>query len=473
MRIEAMRQYALRVLCYGCSLGLLASAASAATSPRALLQTLDAAGGDQPTSFVECGENLASDPSAVPLETAIQYLPAAQALLAWRVLPGSGGPCLILDWPQQVRLSGRQAAGLQALSAAPMALRPQLRATVYPGTDVRPLKQREDTPIWRSPAELTLAADRSSLPWCPQTLPGSQLQPVPLADSVAPLVLRVRPYRCRPGSRPTAGSGVLLSPNLALTAAHVVLTSEGLVCDRYRLVPGGRRYSDPPAAPFGTAFVSRAFLSERGGWRSDAAAAPDLNQGFGERTAHDYAFLMLDQAATLPADIAWPRLRFDAPRPAPGMRVLRAGYGVIGPAGRIAPGGAVNLFGQYACPRGDEPFHRFALWMSPGASGGPIWRWSDPGQAFELLSLAVRMETYRDHQHETLGPRFDQGDYQRLLGLLAQPEQLRRSVRAPVSRVASNQNPPQRRETARSQIARRRDWRLWDCTHCEGVKATD
>jgi hypothetical protein len=430
------------------------------------------AGAGAGTQYVHCAAPTAADAPDSVLESAVQYLPEMRDMLAWRVLQTARGPCVRLDWPQQFDLSPQQAQGLAQLSLPPAQLRDELAANAHPSADVRAIAERQREPFWHTRPLIRLAADRPSLPWCPVTLPSRELLPMSLPDPLAPLALRVRPYRCKPGSRPTAGSGVLLSPDLALTAAHVVLTHEGVVCDRYRLVPGGRRYSDPPAAPFGSAMVSRAFLSERGGWHRDAAAAPDLNERFDERTGHDFSFLVLDQSAELPPDLAWPRLRFGAPLVEPGLRVLRAGYGVIGPAGRIAPGAAVNLFGQSACTHGDEPFQRFALWMSAGASGGPIWRWPAAGQPLELLSLAVRMETFRDDQHETLGPRFDRSDYRRLLDLLAQTARERATRRAaaelqtlPVSPIR-DEAPAERRETARSKIYKRQGWRVKDCLRC-------
>lgn len=461
-----------RLIGSGIIAAVLCLSAPAQAARADLLAILDAAGAGTGLQYVNC--SAASDAPESVLESAVQYLPDARDLLAWRVLQTARGPCVRLDWPQQIDLSPEQAQGLQRLGLPPAALAGDLGSSAYPSADVRAIRERERDPLWQTPPLIRLAADRPSLPWCPVTLPSRELLPMSLPDPVAPLALRVRPYRCKPGSRPTAGSGVLLSPDLAMTAAHVVLTHEGVVCDRYRLVPGGRRYSEPPAAPFGTAMVSRAFLSERGGWHRDAEAPPDVNERFDERTAHDFAFLVLDQSADLPSDLAWPRLRFGASPAAPGLRVLRAGYGVIGPAGRIAPGAAVNLFGQSACPRGAEPFQRFALWMSAGASGGPIWRWPAAGQPLELLSLAVRMETYRDEQHETLGPSFDQTDYRRLLDLLAQTGRERAAQRAaaerkmqlPKASPTRDEEPAERRETARSKIYKRQGWRLKDCLRC-------
>lgn len=397
---------------------LAASTLSAAASGTLLgqLEQAGIAGGD---GWVSCAGHSTTAPL---LEASVQYLPSVGQLLAWRVLGSASGRCVLLDWPQAHALSARQAHGLQQLLARQRSAA-GVDGRALASADVAPLAARAEQPNWRPPPVADPGADRPSLPWCPRTPERARQVPVELPEQVAPLLVRVRPHRCTPGSRPASGSGALLSPGLALTAAHVILTDAGQVCDRYRVIPGGRRYSDPPAAPFGLAFVSRAYLSERGGWNLDAAGAPALNDDFVARTAHDHAWLRLDQPIALPASIHWPRLRFVADRATPpGLRVLRAGYAAIGPAGRIAPGAAVNGYGQVACARGrDEGYWRFSLWMGPGASGGPIWRWPDRGGQFELLSLAVRMETHGQHQYETLGPRFDEADYWRLLRVLASP----------------------------------------------------
>ncbi len=393
--------------------------ATPATAQDALIDRLQAAGTDAGHDWVHCA---AEASQAAPLEASLQYLSSAGELLAWRVFAQAAGRCLQLDWPQSRALSARQAHGLQVLLAQQQAAGERVHEQTLAGADVAPMAARARRPGWYPVAVVDAGADRSSLPWCPRT-PERRLQlPVALPEQVSPLLVRVRPHRCLAGSRPAAGSGVLLSPNLAVTAAHVILSDAGQVCDRYRVIPGGRRYTDPPAAPFGLAFASRAFLSERGGWNLGASGAPALNDEFSARTAHDHAWLLLDRSIELPPGTHWPRLRFIGDvRRVPGLRVLRAGYAAIGPVGRIAPGAAVNTFGQIACPRGrDEGYWRFALWMGPGASGGPIWRWPQRGQPFELLSLAVRMETHGEYQYETLGPRFDEVDYWRLLGVLGQ-----------------------------------------------------
>lgn len=397
----------------GLALALWIAAGAAAGSP--LTQSLERAAGKLSADPLPCAA-----PTAETATASIQYLPELGQLLAWRSVEGDPRACVELDWPERRTLSARQALGLRVLLAAHDAAGGDLPAQTALA-DIEAADRRAARLPWLPPAALPTLADQPGLPWCPRTANAATQVPLQLPARVAPLLVRVRPHRCVPGARPLAGSGVMIAPDLALTAAHVVLAPTGRICDRYRVVPGGRRYSDPPAAPYGIAYVSRAFLSERGGWRSDAAVAPELNADYPARTAHDHALLMLDRPIALPAAIQWPRLRYASTALAPGLRVLGAGYASIGPLGRIAPGVAVNLYGQTACPRAEaEPYARFALWMAPGSSGGPIWRWPDHGQPLELLSLAVRLETLGEHQFETLGPRFDAVDYRRLLALLAQ-----------------------------------------------------
>ncbi len=393
---------------------LLAANALAVPTPGfTLFSALERAAAGRVDGLIECPAGALM----APREAAIQYLPELQQLLAWRSFDHPAGRCIVLDWPVSGALTPAQAQGLRTLlarhdeAALPARLAP---------ADIAAARVRTPLAGWQAQAMAEPAADAPSLPWCPRTPQRAQLLPVQLPDAIAPLLLRVRPHRCRAGSRPLAGTGVLLSPDLALTAAHVVLTQQGQVCDRYRVVPGGRRYTDPPAAPYGMAYVSRAHLSERAGWNASAPGAPLLDAEYAARTAHDFSWLVLDAPVRLPDSIRWPRLRFgEAPTLPAGWRVLRAGYGVQGPGGAVAPGAAVNLFGQTACARGPEPFRRFALWMSSGSSGGPVWRWPGGGEPFELLSLAVRMETHGEHQFETIGPHFDLRDYQRLLKVLA------------------------------------------------------
>lgn len=397
---------------------LLCLTPAAAQSP--LADRLWQAAGSAISDYSECAVVPGAEPPATALEASVQYLPALGELLAWRVLVVDSRRCVWLDWPEQRALSARQATGLERLLTAHHAAGEALRAGRLPSAEVTPAPLRATRPGWQPLPAADPGGDRASHPWCPRTPPLAQLIPVDLPERVAPLLVRVRPHRCEPGSRPAAGSGVLLSPDIGMTAAHVILTVDGQVCDRYRVVPGGRRYTDPPAAPFGMAFVSRAYLSGRGGWDATASNAPALNDDYVARTAHDHAYLLLDRAIALPPDTHWPRLRFLRSEPLPpGRRVLRAGYPSIGPVGRIAPGAAVNTYGHVACSRGDDAaYWRFSMWTSPGASGGPIWLWPDRGQMVELLSLAVRSETHGEHQHETLGPRFDETDYWRLLRVL-------------------------------------------------------
>lgn len=351
-------------------------------------------------------------------EAQLQYLEPLHTLLAWRQWPMSGGWCVQLDWPEVLRLPPAASAGLQQLLSQQADRRRALLSQALPRSQVGRGELRQSPPAWLPAVSVPAPSGRPTLPLCPRVPALATLQPLELPSPLAATVLRVRPHRCRPGGLPMAGSGVLLAPGLALTAAHVVMTPGGMVCDRYRVVPGGRRFTDPPAAPYGMGFVSRAVLSERGGWQRDAGVAPPPNADYDQRTAHDYAFLLLDTPATVPADSLWPRLRFGAPPSVLAQPLLMAGYGHRAPTGPVAPGAMVSLWGQITCPRGQESYQRQALWMSAGASGGPIWHYS-PARPLELSSLGVRVETLSGDRYETLGPRFDLVDYSALLQMLA------------------------------------------------------
>lgn len=348
----------------------------------------------------------------------IEYLPALGDVLAWRRWSGPYGECTQIDWPDSERLAGIDPTDLLRLLDLTEQRRRELLTPSLPRVEVASAR-RDERALWE-PVERVAAPDgRPPLPLCPRVPERDRMTPVELPPAVATTVLRVRPHRCQPGSAPLAGSGVLLSPQLGLTAAHVVMTPAGLVCSRYRVTPGGRRYSDPPHAPFGISFVTRAALSERGGWSLAASAAPPRERNEDARTAHDYAWLLLEEPASVPADTVWPRLRFGDPAGRIGQPVLSAGYPAQTPVARSAPGAMVALFGQLACPLAAERATRQALWLALGGSGGPIWSWY-PERPLELHSLASRVEGLPGERFETLGPRFDLVDYQRLLVVLQQ-----------------------------------------------------
>ena len=328
----------------------------------------------------------------------VEYLPALGDLLAWRRWPGTHGECTQIDWPDRERLAGIDPADLLRLLNRTEQRRRELLTPSLPRDEVASAR-RDERPLWE-PVERVAAPDgRPRLPLCPRVPERDRMTPVGLPSGVAPTVLRVRPHRCQPGSAPLAGSGVLLSPRLGLTAAHVVMTPAGLVCSRYRVTPGGRRYSDPPNAPFGMSFVTRAALSERGGWSLAALAAPPRERDDDARTAHDYAWLLLDEPASVPADTVWPRLRFGDPAGRIGQPILSAGYPAQTPVARSAPGAMVALFGQLACPLAAERATRQALWLAHGGSGGPIWSWY-PERPLELHTLASRVQGWPGERYE-------------------------------------------------------------------------
>ena len=356
----------------------------------------------------------------------VQYLEDRSELLAWREWTVDGSRCVQMDWPDGRRLTHEEIDQFSQRLALADARRGALVSPALPRAQVE-RERRMERPGWLPPDMVPAPVLHGPLPLCPRVPPRTMMLPLELPASLAATVLRVRPHRCEPGSLPMAGSGVLLSPMLGLTAAHVVMTPAGKVCSRYRVAPGGRRYNDPPAAPYGLSFVSRAALSGRGGWVDGAPSAPPRTGDLDARTRHDLAWLLLDDAATLPARVAWPRLRFGAPAVPVGEPVLTAGYSSQTPTARSAPGAMVSLWGQAACRQPGEQSRRHALWLSLGGSGGPIWTWSAE-RPLHLHSLASRVEGLPGERYETLGPAFDSADYQHLLRLLAEERAWRATV---------------------------------------------
>lgn len=356
----------------------------------------------------------------------VQFLTDPGELLAWREWKSGARTCFQLDWPEPARLTPGEATRLEQRLAAAEERRRALVVPALPRAAVE-RERRTERPDWLPPEMVPAPVTQGPLPLCPRVPSRSQILPVELPTALAATVLRVRPHRCAPGSLPAAGSGILLSPLLGLTAAHVVMTPAGQVCSRYRVAPGGRRFSDPPATPYGLSLVSRAELSGRGGWSEDASSAPPRGGDLDSRTQHDYAWLLLDEAATLPADAAWPRLQFGAAAAPTGEPVLMAGYPAQTPTARSAPGAMVSLWGQVACSPAGEWSRRHALWLSLGGSGAPVWNWSLQ-RPLHVHSLGVRVEGLPGERYETVGPRFDLADYERLLQLLAQERAWRASV---------------------------------------------
>ncbi|MBL8242594.1 MAG: trypsin-like peptidase domain-containing protein [Rhodanobacteraceae bacterium] len=377
--------------------------------------------------------------SGQPPEEAIgnvQFFADRDELLAWREWRSGDQTCVHLDWPEPRRLTAAGAIELADRLAVAEQRRRALVVPALPRAEVERAR-RPERPAWLPFEMVPAPVTQGPLPLCPRVPARDRMLPVEVPTALAATVLRVRPHRCAPGTLPAAGSGILLSPLLGLTAAHVVMTPAGQVCSRYRVAPGGRRYSDPPAAPYGLSFVSRAELSGRGGWSEDAGSAPPRTGDLDARTRHDHAWLLLDDAARLPADAAWPRVQFGVAAAPTGEPVLSAGYPAQTPTARSAPGAMVSLWGQAGCTHEHEVSRRHALWLSLGSSGGPIWNWS-AGRPLHLHSLAARVEGLPGERFETVGPYFDRVDYQRLLELLARERAWRASVppKAPVLRWA-------------------------------------
>lgn len=363
------------------------------------------------------------------VEIAFQYFPQWRSALAWRRF---GADCVLLDWPEQRRLDAAEARGLAVHAAKLHATHRELPAAI--AVEALPARIDAHTPRPIPPGHRArMLADDATRP-CPRTPAPAQRRSLRLPAAWHASMVRIGPQVC-PDELSGAGSGVLLTPDLVLTAAHVVLSASGQRCSVYRLVPGARSYRDDPPAPEGVLWATLVRESGRGGWRQGQPQLSADDAPGDERPRHDYAFLR-STAAVDARPRVWPMLRFERAAPAVGSTVYKAGYARRGVYGERRTGALVATTGQTACARGAEQARRFALAVDDGDSGAPIFLPATDTEPLEVLSLAVLSEWRRDESDiEVIGPRFDLGTYQDLLAILALEVQPYRSELPPMRRV--------------------------------------
>lgn len=359
---------------------------------------------------------LALGEAPTPQWAALQYLPEFGEVLAWRQMEIGGRSCLLLDHPQALALSASAARGLE--HALQRHHRRIADAALHIEVETPPPHPIERAPIGLPPplpgARPRLPSGQRIASGCPQTPPRGERESLFLSEALRAPVARVRGHHCPGRQTVAAGSGLLLAPDLLLSAAHVMIAADGGRCVSYRVVPGGLRFDADAPAPFGVYRAFRMQESGRGGWQVGMPRPGFGDDRLAARIQGDQAWLRLARPTQLPEATAWPLLRFGV-REAPPIatRVLKVGYPRHGVYGEVRVGAPAATYGRIACARGPEAHARFALPTDLGDSGAPILLLpaDQPQGRLELLSLATFTEVHAREVVETLGPHFDLHDY--------------------------------------------------------------
>lgn len=241
------------------------------------------------------------------------------------------------------------------------------------------------------------------------------LHHVEWTEGPPPFALRLSPAPCDGQSGLVgAGSAVLLSPALAITAAHVVNDEHGRTHCRFRLTPAARAFA-AGAQPYGRLHGE---VIQHGQTLGDAASGDHRVQ-----VQADWALLRVDPDpdARLARQAVWPVWIFSDAPPASAERVLKIGFprGARFRALRQA-GGSVSWLADSLCPQ--VPIREFGFEGDYGDSGGPILTLPQdhPRGWLQLQSWVSTGQQVNFRQPTILGPRLDLALYQHFLGVLRQ-----------------------------------------------------
>jgi hypothetical protein len=348
----------------------------------------------------------------------------ASSVWMWRVVRDNGANCTLRDFPYPKSLS-------RELSA-------QTRKTW-----ARQNKREFFMPAFQPEAESTTRVSKASNSPRFPLRQNSLFSPKPAPDTVtlpnltwemppalANSSVRLGAHRCT-NAVAGRGSAVLVSPQLLLTAAHVVADDTGALCDAYRAVPGGRAYTENEPSPNGVYITRNIKLSGRGGWiKGNTPAVAESGGQMDKSIRHDWAILSLK--ATVPNVSAWPLLRFKTMHtaasncassiklaPSRSNQVIKIGYPLQSAFGEYRQGKPTTNIGFTSCDDRLFQVAPFALFSNVGDSGAGILAFpKDANSAFELRSLVSASEWRHNAQIVTLGPIFDLIDYQRILNFI-------------------------------------------------------
>lgn len=339
----------------------------------------------------------------------LQYFADRQELLAWRSDPADPD-CVWLDWPHSRHLAATESAELwERLDAAQDRARSQLGGisvrTVSPVTRRAPdfdgippqIRTTTETP----PA--CLAADR-------------HVHHVQWSSGPPPFAVRLSPAPCMAREGMVgAGSAVLLSPTIAITAAHVVNDASGYSHCRFRLTPAARPFA-AGSPPFGRLHGHVILHGET------PALRPSADPDHRVRVQADWAVLRIETESTdtaLARQAVWPVWIFGDRRGPESSRVIKIGF----PRGARfrtlrQAGGSVSWLAESICPQ--HPIREFGFESDHGDSGGPILTLPQdhPRGWLQMHSWVSAGQQVNFQQPTTLGPRLDFALYQHVVAAL-------------------------------------------------------
>jgi hypothetical protein len=320
----------------------------------------------------------------------VHYFSDQHSVIAWRVLHSESGTTFEMDFPEQRTLSDAEAKQLQtnlqisqkrfsqslgSYRIADMQLKADPRATQFDS-----LTQKPKTPV---------LGVCSAIDFSPRRLDFARSPPTPR------FVARMRIASCPPKTEfAGVGTAFFIAPELAMTAAHVVIDGDtAQYCD-YLLTPGANSQKEDLVQPYGHRKARVQRLGREGLKLDSLALEGEIS------AAHinaDWAILSVDASADDAQVQAWPVLVFsDADNFGSIGRVIKTGYPRGNMTRALRPAGAsLSAIGFTLCT-GERSTQAFALLADFGDSGSPIWTLPEdhPQEWAQIVSILAVSESW-------------------------------------------------------------------------------
>jgi hypothetical protein len=360
----------------------------------------------------------------------VQYFPALSTAIFWREFTlDHGARCVLMDYPIKAALTSAQASGLQVMAEALQ--RRQMQSWSAPEVPSPDRAQLLETADGRQPPPLIRRIEPSALAPCAQAQRRENARAVALDPRFSAVILRIQAHECPPDTRLAgSGSGVLLTPNLALTAAHVLIDDAGQNCT-VRFSGGAKPFTDANPTPNGVRVSREIRFSGIGNWQAGDRPRSAENASPEFRVKGDYAGILFGEAYLADALVAWPLWQTAAPDFSQTDEVILAGYPHLKRLQNDSSAPVRGLrvaSGRLSCDHDPPAFWRIAATIAPGDSGGPIMLLPAPFglPQWRVMSIISTAETYGENRMHVLGTRFDLTMYENLLAWQIQADQLPR-----------------------------------------------